>query len=135
MYSLNCFTVVSTRRVIAPSASPMFSTAPCGSYSIVRLTRVRSAPTGSKRTVPPFGASGVVLRQEIFWSGTCSTISASHSLSLPQIAARQCWCVVELLHLLHSRHELRELLELRPLVVDGAHGAAHLDALLDPFHG
>src|SRR4051795_8670142 len=39
--------------------------------------------------------------------------------------------VIELTDLLDALHEARELLELGPLVVGGAHGHGHFDALLD----
>src|SRR5690606_20364912 len=70
MNFLKSLTVLSTCEDIAPSASPMFSSAPWGSYAIVSRTRVRSPSIGSKRTVPAFGASPEMLRQEILWSGT-----------------------------------------------------------------
>src|SRR4051812_48019660 len=43
--------------------------------------------------------------------------------------------IVELPHFLDAFHEVREILELRPLVVDGTHGAIDFDGLLNLFHG
>ena len=48
----------------------MLSSAPSGSYSIVRCTLVLSLDSGSKRTSPAFGASPETLRHAILWSGT-----------------------------------------------------------------
>jgi len=64
MYFLKSSTVFCTRALKTPTASPVFSTVPCGSYSMIRRTSVRSCDTGSKRTVPAFGAPEV-LRQAI----------------------------------------------------------------------
>ena len=89
MNFLKSSTEFCTRALNTPTASPVFSTMPSGSYSMMRRTSVRSCDTGSKRTVPAFGAPET-LRHAITWSGTCSVISASHSLSLPQTSACQC---------------------------------------------
>ena len=69
--------------------SPIRSTRPSGSNSSVSRTRVRSAPTSSKNTAPAFVAP-VVAAHATFSSGTCATISASHSRRTPAICAIQC---------------------------------------------
>jgi NAD(P)-dependent dehydrogenase (short-subunit alcohol dehydrogenase family) len=79
----------STRRDTTPSRSPSFSVAPWGSYSRVRWTRVRSAPSGSKSTRPAFTAPAV-LRHAMVRSGSWSSIADSHCSSLPAISACQC---------------------------------------------
>ena len=61
MNRLNFSRSDSAWRLTNPTLSPTDSSRPSGSYSMVRFTRVRSGPSGSKRTAPAFGASADVL--------------------------------------------------------------------------
>ncbi len=77
------------RRWTMPSASPAFSTKPCGSWSSCSVTRVVSSSIRWKVTTPDWWVPSSVV-QATRSSGCCSVTSASNSRVTPAIFVTQC---------------------------------------------